>query len=64
MSTSTTAAPPGATPGAAARTTGPVTQDDVVTRSSSQHDSGRKRIGTSVVFLWPCTGGRGGLGYG
>ncbi|WP_409141434.1 DoxX family protein [Cellulosimicrobium sp. RS] len=63
MSTSTTSAPPGATPGAAARTTGPVTQDDVVTRSSARHALALTRIGTAVVFLWPFTDKLVGLGY-
>ncbi|MEV8027161.1 DoxX family protein [Cellulosimicrobium funkei] len=63
MSTSTTSAPPGATPGAAARTTDPVTQDDVVTRSSARHALALTRIGTAVVFLWPFTDKLVGLGY-
>ncbi len=63
MSTSTTSAPPGATPGAAARTTAPVTQDDVVTRSSARHALALTRIGTAVVFLWPFTDKLVGLGY-
>lgn len=63
MSTSTTSAPPGATPGAAARTTRPVTQDDVVTRSSARHALALTRIGTAVVFLWPFTDKLVGLGY-
>ena len=63
MSTSTTSAPPGATPGAAARTADPVTQDDVVTRSSARHALALTRIGTAVVFLWPFTDKLVGLGY-
>ncbi|WP_340698056.1 DoxX family protein [Cellulosimicrobium funkei] len=63
MSTSTTSAPPGATPGAAARTTDPVTQDDVVTRSPARHALALTRIGTAVVFLWPFTDKLVGLGY-
>ncbi|MFH6688390.1 DoxX family protein [Cellulosimicrobium funkei] len=63
MSTSTTSAPPGANSGAAARTTDPVTQDDVVTRSSARHALALTRIGTAVVFLWPFTDKLVGLGY-
>ncbi|MBE9926990.1 DoxX family protein [Cellulosimicrobium cellulans] len=63
MSTSTTSAPPGTTPGAATRTTDPVTQDDVVTRSSARHALALTRIGTAVVFLWPFTDKLVGLGY-
>ncbi|TFF10311.1 DoxX family protein [Cellulosimicrobium funkei] len=63
MSTSTTSAPPSATPGAAARTTDPVTQDDVVTRSSARHALALTRIGTALVFLWPFTDKLVGLGY-
>ncbi|UTT58213.1 DoxX family protein [Cellulosimicrobium cellulans] len=68
MSTSTTSAPPGASPGSAvrsasARTTDPVTQDDVVTRSSARHALALTRIGTAVVFLWPFTDKLVGLGY-
>ncbi|SDG04157.1 thiosulfate dehydrogenase [quinone] large subunit [Cellulosimicrobium cellulans] len=68
MSTSTTSAPPGTSPGSAARsasarTTDPVTQDDVVTRSSARHALALTRIGTAVVFLWPFTDKLVGLGY-
>ncbi|MGN6241367.1 MAG: DoxX family protein [Cellulosimicrobium cellulans] len=69
MSTSTTrtTSPPGSAaktePDAVSPTTGPVTQDDVVTRSSARHALALARLGGAVVFLWPFADKLLGLGY-
>ncbi|WP_264030758.1 DoxX family protein [Cellulosimicrobium sp. SH8] len=68
MSTSTTrtTSPPGSAktePDAVTPTTGPLTQDDVVTRSSARHALALARLGGAVVFLWPFADKLLGLGY-
>ncbi len=63
MSTSTTSALPAPPLGPQRAPPDPVTQDDVVTRSSARHALALTRIGTAVVFLWPFTDKLVGLGY-